>query len=448
MVHCHPSFSVSLRLSILSMSPDIEWHVGEDAEQETIARVTSDRPSRWRKPIVLLVAVLGLGLGVIPESPAPIASPTPTATPLGKPVLPVPDLAETIDREARALASGDMQTFIGLLDPNEHAWRQDQISSFIPWGAPPSNDEFYRILATGRIDAQYAWADVIQAREGKFFRETRVYRLLDSEWLRTPVSDPAWWGDNKTLTTRYFEITYAATDEEPIRLLADDLARQARETCRLFSCNFDGQPLPVHLIFRSDSPEARPSVQRSESTFTVTLPSPRLAGYYAADMNGVEVQDERWDQYFDRYLYFPLLYTATGGVQRWTQNRNGLMYLYAIGFWDLEQRSRVTLKRWEFPYRPELVTDMLALSAEARWDWPADASEDGIQIRLANASALVQFIDEAYGREMVLRFFHTLRFAQSLTHAIEMLGVPYSEFEAKWLAWSSHNQTSQPELAN
>ena len=158
-------------------------------------------------------------------------------------------------------------------------------------------------------------------------------------------------------------------------------------------------------------------MQRSGATFTVTLPSPRLTGYYVADINGVEVQDERWDQYFDRYLYFPLLYTASGGVQRWSQNRDGLMYLYAIGFWDLAQRSR-TLKRWEFPYKPELVSDMLTLSAEARWDWPADASEDNTRVRLSNASALVQFIDETYGAAGVLRFFRTLRFAQSLTHAL------------------------------
>jgi hypothetical protein len=433
------------------MSPDIEWHVGEDAEQETIAQATSGKPSRWRRPIVLLAAALGLGLGVlyvsIPEPPQPIVSPTPIATPPGTPVPPAPDLAETIDREARALASGDMPVFISLLDPDEYAWRQDRISSFIPWGAPPSNDEFYRILAAQRVDAQYAWADVIQFREGKFFRETRVYRLLDGEWRRTPVSNPAWWGDQKTLATQYFEITYAAADEEPIRVLAGYLARQSRETCRIFGCNFDEQRLPVHFIFRSDSLDAQPDVQRSESTFTVTLPSPRLTGYYAADMNGVQVQDERWDQYFDRYLYFPLLYTASGSVQRWSQNRDGLMYLYAIGFWDLAQRSR-TLKRWEFPYKPELVSDMLTLSAAARWDWPADASEDNTRVRLANASALVQFIDETYGREMVLRFFRTLRFAQSLTHAIEILGMPYGEFETKWLAWSNHNKTSKPEIVN
>jgi hypothetical protein len=124
------------------------------------------------------------------------------------------------------------------------------------------------------------------------------------------------------------------------------------------------------------------------------------------------------------------------------------MYLYAIGFWDLDRRGQSTLRRWEFPFMPDLVTDMLPLSADTLWDWPADLSQAGVQARLANASALVQFIDKTYGAEMVLRFFHTLRFAQSLTHAIEVLGIPYSEFEAKWLEWSSRAATRRPDVSN
>ncbi len=50
--------------------------------------------------------------------------------------------------------------------------------------------------------------------------------------------------------------------------------------------------------------------------------------------------------------------------------------------------------------------------------------------------------------ETVLRFFRALRFAQSLTHAIEVLGVPYSEFEAKWLEWSSRAAIKNPDVAN
>src|SRR5512139_3199027 len=102
------------------MSPDIDWRVGDEADQETIARITTRKTSRWRKPIVLLAAALGVGLGVlyasIPEPPRPIALPTPIATPLP----PGPPLEQTIDREVRALSNGDMQTFIALQDPDDY----------------------------------------------------------------------------------------------------------------------------------------------------------------------------------------------------------------------------------------------------------------------------------------------------------------------------------------
>jgi hypothetical protein len=427
------------------MSPDIEWRIGEEAEEETIAQITTRKPSRWRKPIVLVMAALGIGLGAlyasIPEPPRPIAPPTPVATPLP----PAPELKWTIDREARALSNGDMQTFISLLDPDDYRWRQDQFSSYIPWGPPPSNAEFYRIMAGGRSDDQHAWADVLQARDGKFFRETRFYRLRDGDWVRTrPLSDPAWWGGESPIATRYFQITHTAADEAPARLLAGYLAHQSRETCRVFGCNFDERPPVVHFLLQPDMTDA--DLQRGtggSSTLTVTLPSPRSAGYYTSDFGGVDVDDERWDRYFDRYLYFPLLYTAVGGPERWQQKRDGLMYLYAVGFWDLERRGRTTLRRWEFPYRPEMVTDMLALSDDTLWNWPFDASQDSVRQRLANASALVQFIDETYGVDTVIRFFRTLRFAQSLKHAIERLGLPYDEFEAKWQAWQA-TKRSQP----
>ena len=432
------------------MSPDIEWHVGEDGEQETIVKTPQRKPPRWRALAIVVAVGLGVALGVvyrsIPEpAPRPIAPPTLIAAPLPS----APPLAPTIDREARALSSGDMRTFIGLLDPDDYRWRQDQISSFTPWGAPPSDSEFYRILASARPDAQHAWADVVQARDGKFFRETRFYRLRDGAWVRTqPVSDPAWWGGENTITTRYFLITHAAADNEPARLLADYLSRQSRETCRTFSCDFDERPPIVHFFLQTDTLNDPPHVQRSESTFTVTLPSPRLAGYYSIDFNGVNVEDDRWAQYYDRYLYFPLLYTAIGGPERWSQKRDGLRYLYAIGFWDLDRRGQSTLRRWEFPFMPDLVTDMLSLSADTLWDWPADIPQAGVQVRLANARALVQFIDATYGAEMVPRFFHTLRFAQSLTYAVEVLGIPYSEFEAKWLEWLSRAAIERPDVSN
>ena len=83
---------------------------------------------------------------------------------------------------------------------------------------------------------------------------------------------------------------------------------------------------------------------------------------------------------------------------------------------------------------------MLALSADARWNWPSDASPDSVRQRLAHASALVQFIDETYGADTVLRFFRTLRFAQSLPHALSRIGVPTEELEAKWQTWMEEHR--------
>ncbi len=63
------------------MSPDIEWHVGEDAEQETIARTSSPPPSRRGRWAVLIAIGLGVGLGLlyrsIPEPPAKPIDPAP-----------------------------------------------------------------------------------------------------------------------------------------------------------------------------------------------------------------------------------------------------------------------------------------------------------------------------------------------------------------------------------
>jgi hypothetical protein len=423
----------------VKIMPDIEWHVGEEAEQETIAQITTSQPSRWRKPIVLAMAALGIGLGAlyaaIPEPPQPITPPTLISTALP----PASDLVATIDREARALASGDMQSFIGLLDPDQFAWRQDQISSFTPWGAPPSNDEFYRILASEQLDAQRAWADVIQARDGKFFRDTRFYRLRDGAWLRTPpVFDSARQGGETLIATRYFQLTHTAADQDAARLLAGYLARQSRETCRIFGCNFDERPPVVNFILRPDELDAQQDGPRGGSTVTVTLPSPRLTGYTTTDISGVDVDDDNWDRYFVGYLYFPLLSTAVGGTERWDQQRDGLMYLFAVGLWDLSRRKQSLEGLPEFPFRPELITGTMSLTADEMWHWPHDIPEADEELRLSRASALVQFIDETYGANTVLRFFRTLRFAQSLPHALSRIGVQFEEFEPKWQAWHSN----------
>ena len=101
------------------MSPDIEWQVGEDAEQETIARTTPARRSRRRRWIVISAIGLGVVVGLlyrsIPEPPskpigsAPIAAPIAAviASPARSVPRPTPEsLDVAIERDALSLVGG------------------------------------------------------------------------------------------------------------------------------------------------------------------------------------------------------------------------------------------------------------------------------------------------------------------------------------------------------
>src|SRR5512143_4161665 len=160
------------------MSPDIEWHVGEDAEQETIAHITTHTPARWRTPLVLIAATLGIGLGAIhiaiPEPPPkPIAPATVTTAPvtavatakppatIAPPValqrVPRSALENAITREAHALADGDPAEYITMQDPSLYQRRQDALSLYSVWGRPADDQPYFTIRQTGTISAETAW---------------------------------------------------------------------------------------------------------------------------------------------------------------------------------------------------------------------------------------------------------------------------------------------------
>src|SRR5512139_3973758 len=106
------------------MSPDFHWHVGEEAEQETVVKTTLTPRSRRSWIAILIIVILGAGLGVVYRSipePASRPAPTPSPTPRPTPTRPaVPDgLYDTIDREAQALASGAVETVMALHTPQE-----------------------------------------------------------------------------------------------------------------------------------------------------------------------------------------------------------------------------------------------------------------------------------------------------------------------------------------
>ncbi|MBI5567847.1 MAG: hypothetical protein HY870_23320 [Chloroflexi bacterium] len=418
------------------MSPDIEWQIGEASEQETVVKTQPGPPSRWRKFLIGAMLTLGAGLGAAYSAiPAPLAAPRPTVFPTPTEI-PLPSLVPIIEIEAHAQASGDRHAWLALQDPAEAAWRQERQTTFEIWGAPPVDTELFSILASGRLGANRAWADVIQYRNGQFFRETRFYRMYRDNWVRTvPETSTTFWGEERTLRTPYFTLTYRARDEEPVRFMVDQLDRQYAEVCADIGCGEDaaiGEPLlNVYVV---PGGMARSRGTRFGRTVTVTLPSPGLSGLYYRTLDTGEAGDNpQIDRYFGDHFLFSILYAASGGLDRWVENTDGIAFVWAVGNWERVRRGLLSPDR--LIRRPELLIDTPPTEFDEMWSWSSAATQLDRDRRWSQAAALIKFIDEQYGAAAVFKFFRGLQHAQSLTHLIEVAGFPYSEFETQWLEW-------------
>jgi hypothetical protein len=459
----HPHLRMGKRenLERIEMSPDVEWQIGEDAERETVVKTVSRPPARHRRLLIGLMIVLGAGLGWaysrLPDSPRLAApAPTPTDTPL-----PLPPLAPMVDREAQAIAGGDLQTFLDLQDLTDAQWRQNQRASFQSWGRPRAGTPFFTILNSGVIQPNRGWADVIQYREGQYFRETRFYRAYRDSWVRTqPDLSGEFWGDTQIDRTAHFDLIYSARDADQARLVANQWEKTYAQVCSELGCTEDLATPPrlkIELVprpanqFRAGrngfgQDQGRGFYQGFGRNFgfgfglepgqslTITLPSPSLSGLYYRTLDmSVPGNNTQVDGYFDRTVLPYLVYLASGGAERWNANRDGFLFVSAISNWISTQHSdRFAPQR---AFNPNFLGQQSLLSLNELWSWPLDLTQVQRQLGQFEANALISFIDQTYGPGMVLKFFYGLREAQSLPHLIEMTGVPYNDFEAKWTDW-------------
>ncbi len=431
------------------MSPDLEWRVGDPSGEETIAKTAVARPPRRRWFAIGIVVMLGVGLGVlyrsVPEPPAPSVSiPAVTRTPTVLPsptLLPPPGpLSESIAREANALALGDTQLFMALQDPDDDQWRQKQLAGFKPWGTPlPGGDRLYTIAVTGTLSNDRAWADVIQYRDGRYFRETRFYRLAQNRlfWLRTrPALDPDFWGKVVTDTTEHFDVVFHERDAFPAAWsMSHEFEQLHARACNMLGC-WGVLPPGRQFTLVMLPTTGEPNVTRDlTGHITITLPSPSIMGvYYQSASNPYWYTDPRIKKSFGQFVYPSLVIDIAGGLEHWQKSHNGNLLVGAIGNW-----GRVRLG-WAQPeealYQPELLNSKKLPSLDALWDWPLTTSTSGIgDLLFVESTALIKFIDETYGSEKVIALLRAVPDAQSLPDAIKTIGLPYDSFKQKWQAW-------------
>jgi hypothetical protein len=264
------------------MSPDIHWHIGEDAEQETIASTAPARHSRRSWVAILIVVILGAGLGAVYRSipePAPRPTPAPSPTPYPTPALPaIPaKLYVSIDREAQALASGAIETVMALHTPQEKQVAERQRLDFRAWGRPSDGRPLYTIVDFNLRSQTNAWADVRQFRNGRWFRETRFYVRENDRWLRSDP-DPFFWSDQtETLDTPHFHVIYAVEDRDLIQPIVGALERAYPQACRDLGCMEAAAALTYTLKLNGTSLNG---LRLSGDARELTFPSPRLTGIF------------------------------------------------------------------------------------------------------------------------------------------------------------------------
>ncbi len=429
------------------MSPDIEWRIGEEADQEILARVTTKpRRAGAQRLVLIVMAAVGIGLGIayrsIPEPSAPSPPAAEQLTPTPSPTLPPPLelLPDSIAREARALSMGDQQMFAALQDQVDQSWLREQLAAFEPWGIPPFGVALYTIAFSDTLPDDRAWAEVIQYRNGQYFRELRFYRLAQNRlfWLRTrPAQDADFWGPvtSNANSTEHFVVVTSARDAFEAWWMARQFEQLYAAACNALGC-WSVQPTDRYFTLAMLPAVDRASLHADDSAqhITVTLPSPHLMGVYQPGPNYSDLgHDDRIVNYFDRFVYPWMVYTTTGGFERWSRSRDGLILVWAISNWAETRLGRApgdATFRWS-----ELLSRLAEQPLDALWSWSGPIPENRQQLLLAQATALVRYIAERYGPDKVIALLRAIRTAPSLSAALEASGLSYEDIAAHWDDW-------------
>jgi hypothetical protein len=414
------------------MGPKFEWHIGDEIGQRTEAK-TPPRPlrSRWQKIGVAFAVFLGICLGVIyvsiPElSKRPISTPPPrTLTPL----------EATIDREAQALATFDIKTFVAIQDPDDPWWHQERFQS--GYWEQPRFGPLYTIVNSGTLAPNRAWADVVQYRNGQYFRETRFYRLRGNQWVRTRPFSDFWSGEPQTMRTEHFDLAFHEQDAPLVKMVADQFEQIYALTCIDLDCpvNRDGslpRTITMTLVFRPDA--GRLDLDWDSKTFI--LPSPRIQGLYFMDLYG-SLPGDNLSLLGMAYSLVPqfVAQMVTGGDERWSRSQNGSLFVRIMGG---QETSRILAKTdvsdaVVFSYLPD-ITDVVPL--ETLWDTTWSYTSTPPNAMVAEAWTVIRFIEKRYGPDEAISFLHAIGPATSISRAIEMsLHIPYTDFERQWRVW-------------
>jgi hypothetical protein len=461
------------------MSPDIEWRVGEEAEQETIARTSNVRRSRRSRWAVIMAIGLGVSLALlyraIPEPPAKPIGPTPAPTVMASPQ-PAQSALQSLDsalqRDALRLATAargvSFDPALGRMPQAYADWYAALQNALGRW-EPEAAESLITVYETGTLPSGVVWAKLGQFRQGDFYRHTRFYRQQDDDWIWTLPDWSFWQGATAAVMTgdagTIGPITIGHPIEEApvIGAVFDRFTRAYFNLCESLNCPPRADPAllwtpGLTLSITIEPLSMQPAVRERSGTLSIALPSPRVVGYY-------EDANSPGDPYVAMAyatLIDPVVRLASGDYARWETKRGGELFLQAIALWK-RARLREVLRPLELFYDPvtlapsstrsptgELISQRpdyvrllqtnQRLPLDAVWNWETRSESFGLLEYAAvnEAQAVIIFLEDRFGTEGVVQFLNALGRANSLEEAIEAaLPIDYGEFLRQWRVWSS-----------
>ena len=414
--------------------PDIHWHVGEDKDQETIARASAPRRSRRSWIAIVVVVLLGAGLGMIyralpepPPPPTPSLSPTPAVVPAHA-AIPVA-LFQTIDREAQALADGDFKAYLETRTQTTSDYSQEmQRQNFMAWGRPKDDRPLYTLVDFNLLTATSAWVDIRQFRNGRYFRETRFYYYEGERWLHGSSNHSLWSGQEENLQTPHFNVIYAVEDRDILSPTLHQLEEDYQALCRDLGCASFGQELTFTLKMGGSQGFDVPLVNVAEHG--IQMPSPRVTGFFESG------RAYGWKNSYAHSALLDAIVRRAHGTLDFDRPGDGL--LWAASIWALNRVDPLPAET------RGMLTDQQQkpfLLLEDLWE---GGGTDEPGLALDQLYQLVRFIEQEYGASAVTHLLGAIDSAKSMSDAVENgLGVPFAEFAQKWQAWAKQNITEQ-----
>lgn len=427
------------------MSPDLEWRIGEETEQDSDANTST--PRRSRHSWIAIVVIFGLGMGMVyytlpgsTQGSLPNPWPTPTLR-LTQPPTPTPppmpaELYAVIDHEAHALAAGDTATLTALHASQDSSITEWERTYAQAWGKPRDNQPLYTII-NYNVNAATAWADIRQFRQGRWFRQTRFYNQSDDSWQRSNAAAAFWSGQTATLDTPHFHLSYSSEDQEFAQLWGDQLEFFLSSLCADFGC----ADAPPTYTFRATATgfggfttlTTGPSI--SYDRRTIYTPSPRIAGQYE-------------DFPLPEDLGLNLVYVLALATAHRTTYDQPMSYhghdplLWALSWWAASRAVGRSPANLPHPWVPQFnaAQAQSPLTLDLLWSSSGDNETPPVY---GLAYQTVLFIEQEYGASALAHFLKGMRNALSFSDIVENgLGVPYAEFEQKWQAWLKRDVTS------